>query len=151
MSRMRSRFPQSLMDFLPSPLGRGRGGAGLTFIEVLIAVALLGVIVVTMMAGLSSITLATVHHRQQTTLDLLVRSDVEYINSQGYHTKTSGVPYQNIAAAGYTFSAPLVTYWDPTTATFRATNNENGLQQISITVTAPGGGSERVILLKVHP
>ena len=126
--------------------------AGLTFIEVLIAVALLGVIVVTIMAGLSSITLATVHHRQQTTLDLLVRSDVEYIKSQGYHTRMSGVPYQNIAAAGYTFlTPPLVLYWDPTLASFSAANGENGLQEISVTVTAPGGGSETIILLKVQP
>lgn len=128
-----------------------RGRRGMTFIEVLIAVALLGVIVVTMMAGLSSIALATGHHRQQTTLDLLVRSDAEYIKSQGYLTKASGLVYQNITAAGYTFSTPpVVTYWDPASGTWTAPT-DNGLQQISVTVTAPGGGTEQVILLKVQP
>ena len=137
--------------FLPSSLGRGRGGfrAGLTFIEVLIAVALLGVIVVTIMAGLSSITLATVHHRQQTTLDLLVRSDVEYIKSQAYSPKPAN--YTNISASGYAFSITQVLYWDPNTATFAAANNEFGLQEISVTVSAPGGGSEKIIFLKVQP
>ncbi len=124
---------------------------GMTFIEVLIAVALLGVIVVTMMAGLSSIALATGHHRQQTTLDLLVRSDSEFIKSQGYLTKLSGLQYQNITAAGYTFSTPpLVAYWDRASGTWTATT-DNGLQRISVTVTAPGGGSEQIIVLKVEP
>jgi len=125
----------------------------MTFIEVLIAVALLGVIVVTIMAGLSSITLATVRHRQQTTLDLLVRSDAEYIKSQAYIPKVPSPPppYQNITAAGYTFSTPLVTYWDPVARTFLTTNPDTGLEQISVTVTARGGGTERIILLKVQP
>lgn len=125
----------------------------MTFIEVLIAVALLGVIVVTIVAGLSSITLATVHHRRQTSLDLLVRSEAEYIKSQAYIPKVPSPPpaYQNITAPGYTFSTPLVLYWDPTRLTFRTTNNDNGLQEISVTVTAPGGGTEKIILLKVQP
>jgi Tfp pilus assembly protein PilV len=121
----------------------------MTFIEVLIAVALLGVIVVTMMAGLSSIALATSHHRQQTTLDLLVRSEAEYLKSQTYSAKPA--TYSSISASGYTFSITQVLYWDPASGTFSAANADNGLQQISITVTAPGGGSEQIIVLKVQP
>ncbi|HLB78506.1 MAG TPA: prepilin-type N-terminal cleavage/methylation domain-containing protein, partial [Candidatus Dormibacteraeota bacterium] len=129
-----------------------RGRQGMTFIEVLIAVALLGVIVVTMMAGLSSIALATGHHRQQTTLELLVRSEAEYLKSQAYIPKPPPAgSYQNLSAAGYTFSAPSVLYWDPALGTFTLANNENGLQQITVTVTAPGGGSEQIIVLKVQP
>jgi len=120
----------------------------MTFIEVLIAVALLGMIVVTVVAGLSSIALATAHHRQQTTLDLLVRSDAEYIKSQAYSPKPAN--YSNIAAAGYTFSITQVLYWDPAAKTWTATT-DNGLQEIFVTVTATGGGSERIILLKVQP
>jgi hypothetical protein len=44
----------------------------------------------------------------------------------------------------------VVTYWDPASGTWTAPT-DNGLQQISVTVTAPGGGSERVIVLKVQP
>src|SRR5713101_3312713 len=68
-------------------MGSHRSRQGMTFIEVLIAVALLGVIVVTMMAGLSSIASATGHHRQQTSLELLVRSEAEYLKSQTYSPK----------------------------------------------------------------
>ncbi|TMD07121.1 MAG: prepilin-type N-terminal cleavage/methylation domain-containing protein [Chloroflexi bacterium] len=133
-------------------MGSLRSRQGMTFIEVLIAVALLGVIVVTMMAGLSSIALATGHHRQQTTLDLLVRSEAEFLKSQAYIPKPPPAgSYQNLSAAGYTFSAPSVLYWDPAVGTFSLANNENGLQQISVTVTAPGGGSEQIIVLKVQP
>jgi Tfp pilus assembly protein PilV len=121
----------------------------MTFIEVLIAVALLGVIVVTMMAGLSSIALATGHHRQQTTLDLLVRSEAEDLKSKLYSPRPAN--YATILAPGYTFSITQVLYWDPASGTFSAANADNGLQQISVTVTAPGGGSEQVIVLKVQP
>ena len=121
----------------------------MTFIEVLIAVALLGVIVVTMMAGLSSIALATGHHRQQTTLDLLVRSEAEYLKSQTYSAKPA--TYASLSATGYTVSITQVQYWDPVSGTFSTANTDNGLQQISVTVTAPGGGSEQIIVLKVQP
>ena len=126
---------------------------GMTFIEVLIAVALLGVIVVTIMAGLSSITLATIHHRQQTTLDLLVRSDAEFIKSQAYITQVPSPPppYQNITASGYTFSTPVVSYWSLAVGNFSTSNPDNGLEEISVTVTAPGGGTEQIIVLKVQP
>ena len=141
MSRMR-KFS------LPSPVGRGRGG--LTFIEILIAIALLGVIVVTIMSGLSSITLATIHHRQQTTLDLVVRSDVESLKSQAYSPKPS-TGYTNISAPGYAIAITQVLYWDPASSTWSGANADNGLQQITVTVTAPGGGSEQLIFLKVQP
>jgi Tfp pilus assembly protein PilV len=130
-------------------MGSHRTRQGMTFIEVLIAVALLGVIVVTMMAGLSSIALATGHHRQQTTLELLVRSEAEYLKSQTYSPRPAA--YASLSATGYTVSITQVQYWDPASATFSAANTDNGLQQISVTVTAPGGGSEQVIVLKVQP
>jgi prepilin-type N-terminal cleavage/methylation domain-containing protein len=125
-----------------------RGRRGMTFIEVLIAVALLGVIVVTMMAGLSSIALATGHHRQQTTLELLVRSEAEYLKSQTYSPRPAA--YASLSATGYTVSITQVQYWDPASGTWTAIT-DNGLQQISVTVTAPGGGSEQIIVLKVQP
>ena len=129
-------------------MGSHRSRQGMTFIEVLIAVALLGVIVVTMMAGLSSIALATGHHRQQTTLDLLVRSEAEDLKSKLYSPRPAN--YATISAPGYTFSITQVLYWDPASGTWTAVT-DNGLQQISVTVTAPGGGSEQVIVLKVEP
>ncbi len=157
MSRMASgsasnTSPRSCVPAAACRMFALRRRRGMTFIEVLIAVALLGVIVVTMMAGLSSIALATGHHRQQTTLDLLVRSEAEYLKSQAYIPKPPPAnSYQNLSATGYTFSAPSVLYWDPNTATFSAANNEFGLQQITVTVTAPGGGTEQIIVLKVQP
>jgi prepilin-type N-terminal cleavage/methylation domain-containing protein len=123
---------------------------GMTFIEVLVALGLLGVIVVTIVAAFSSITIATFRHRQQATLDLLVRSDAEYLKSQAYSPKPLA-SYTNIAAAGYAFSAPLVLFWNPGTRTFSAANAESGLQEISVTVTALNGGTERIIVLKVRP
>ncbi len=86
---------------------------GVSLIETVVAIALLAIIVVSILSAFSAITIAAARHKQQTTLDLLTRSDAEYIKSQAY---SPGVPgptlYSNLTAAGYSFSYQ-VTYWDP--------------------------------------
>jgi prepilin-type N-terminal cleavage/methylation domain-containing protein len=120
---------------------------GLTLIEILVALALLGVIVVAIISAFSSTVLATNRHRELTNLDLLTRSDAEYIKSQLYSAKPAN--YQNITASGYTFSYQVL-YWDPNSGTFATTNGENGLQEIVLTVTAPSGVQEKLDFLTVQ-
>ena len=52
---------------------------GVSLIETMMAIALLAIIVVSILSAFSAITIAAARHKQQTTLDLLVRSDAEYI------------------------------------------------------------------------
>ena len=119
---------------------------GFTLLETLIAVALLGVIVVSILSAFSATTLAATRHAQLTALDRWTRSDAEYIKSQAYSTTAT---YTNLAAAGYTFSYQ-VKFYDPVLKTFTALT-DNGLQEIVLTVKGPNSASEQLDFLKVQP
>ena len=122
---------------------------GFSLVETMVALALVGVIVVAVLSAFSSATLAGYRHGQATTLDRLVRSDAEFIKQQAYRAKP-GV-YANLASPGYAF-AVTITYYSPgPPPSFTAANAERGLQQITLTVTGPGGASERLIFFKVRP
>jgi prepilin-type N-terminal cleavage/methylation domain-containing protein len=121
---------------------------GFSLVETMVALALLGVIVVTVLGSFSTVTLAVRRHTTATSLDRLVRSDAEYVKSQAYATKPG--TYATLTAAGYTFAVQIL-YYDPASGTFATTNADNGLQQIVLTVTATAGGSEQLRFLKVQP
>jgi type II secretory pathway pseudopilin PulG len=124
---------------------------GVSLIETVVAIALLAIVVVSILSAFSAITIAAARHKQSTTLDLLTRSDAEYIKSQTY---SPGVPgptvYQNLTAAGYSFSYQ-VSYWDPVLPGFAPGNPDLGLQQLVLTVNGPNGAKETLIFLKVQP
>ena len=123
---------------------------GVSLIETMIAIALLAIIVVSILSAFSAITIAAARHKQSTTLDLLTRSDAEYIKSQTY---SPGVPgptvYLNLTSAGYSFSYQ-VSYWDPILG-FAPGNVDIGLQQLALTVNGPNGARETLTFLKVQP
>lgn len=127
---------------------------GFSLIETMVALALLGVIVVAVLSAFSSATLAGYRHGLDTTLDRLVRSDAEFIKQQAYIPKPPPAgTYANLAAPGYAFVVQ-VQYYSPGPVPargFSPANPEQGLQEIVLTVTAPGGASERLIFFKVRP
>jgi prepilin-type N-terminal cleavage/methylation domain-containing protein len=120
---------------------------GFSLVETAVAIALLGVIVVSILSGFSAATLAGNRHQQLTTLDILTRSDAEYIKSQAYIVKPA--TYTNLAAAGYSFSY-VVNYYLPSNGTFTTLNSENGLQELVLTVTGPSATTEVLYFLKVR-
>ena len=120
---------------------------GVSLIETMVAIALLAIIVVSILSAFSAITIAAARHRQSTTLDLLTRSDAEYIKSQAY--SPSPANYTNLVAGGYSF-AYQVSYFDPILG-FAPGNPDLGLQQLVLTVNGPNGARETLIFLKVQP
>jgi len=124
---------------------RRQGQYGLSLIETIVAIALLGVIVVAVLAAFSAASITAARHQEQATLDLLARSDAEYIKSQAYD-----VAYANLSATGYAFAATVL-YYDPGTNTFAVGNPDQGLEQIQLTVTGPSGSQEKLYFLKVQP
>ena len=62
----------------------GRNVAGVSFIETLIALALLGLIAVAFLSGLFTASKATFIIDEQATAESLARSQMEYVKSQGY-------------------------------------------------------------------
>jgi hypothetical protein len=118
----------------------------------MMAVALLGVIIVAVMSAFSSVAIATSQHARATSLDRLVRSDAEFIKRQAYRPKPPppGV-YANLAAPGYAFAVQVLYYSPFGGGSFTPANPDLGLQEIVLTVTAPGGARETVRFLKVRP
>jgi prepilin-type N-terminal cleavage/methylation domain-containing protein len=122
---------------------------GVSLIETMVAIALLAIIVVSILSAFSAVAIAAARHKQQTTLDLLTRSDAEYIKTQTY--SPSPAVYANLTAAGYSFSYQVL-YYDPTQPqVFSATNTDNGLQELVLTVSGPNGSREILDFLKVQP
>ena len=125
-----------------------RGSRGFSLVETTVALALLGVIVVTVVSAFSTVSVATRRHGVATDLDRLTRSEAEYIKSQRYRGKP--LAYANLAAPGYAFAVQIL-YYNPVNQTFTAANSDVGLQEIVLTVTATAGGSETLRFLKVQP
>jgi prepilin-type N-terminal cleavage/methylation domain-containing protein len=124
---------------------------GFSLIETTVALALLGVIVVTIMSSFSAVTLAATRHQQETTLDRLTRSDAEYIKSQIYSATPKATPYLSLTASGYTFAYQVLYYAAGAPPTFLAANPDVGLQEIVLTVSGPNGSSETLDFLKERP
>jgi prepilin-type N-terminal cleavage/methylation domain-containing protein len=121
---------------------------GFTLVETAIAVALLAVIVISVLSAFSAITIASNRHQEQASLDLLVRSDAEYIKSQPYAV-LNVPPYNNLSPSGYSITY-TVQYWDPNGQNFNGVLDQ-GLQEIVLTARAPHGGTETLRFLKVQP
>jgi prepilin-type N-terminal cleavage/methylation domain-containing protein len=128
-----------------------RASRGFSLIETTVALALLGVIIVTMMGSFSAISLAATRHQQETTLDRLTRSDAEFIKSQAYSALPKATPYVNLTAPGYTFAYQVLYYAGGPPVSFTAANPDLGLEELILTVSGPNGASETVDFLKVQP
>jgi len=126
---------------------------GFSLIETTVAIALLAVIVVAILSAFSATTLAARRHQEETTLDRLARSDIEYIKSQPYSVNNLlPAPYQNLSSSGYTFAYQVLYYSALTNPpNFQSGNPDVGLQEIILTVRGPNGSMEVVDFLKEQP
>lgn len=119
-------------------------------VETMVAVALLGVVVVAVLGAFSTVSVATRRYGVSTNLDRLTRSEAEFIKSQRYQSKPPAPAYANLAAPGYAFAVQIL-YYNPVNQTFSALNNDLGLQEIVLTVSATAGGSETLRFFKERP
>lgn len=105
---------------------------GMTLVEVVIAVGVLGIIAVGFMAALSGSTKALIKADQRTTAESLARSQWEYVKSQPY---TANFTYQKIDLSdpkfGYASSGYAISMTDNKTLA-------NGLQVMTYVVTYDG-------------
>lgn len=61
------------------------GSSGLTLVEIIIAIALIGILAVAFLGGLSNAILSLHIADVRTTAESLARSEMEYVKSQGFH------------------------------------------------------------------
>lgn len=137
------------------PARRGRGEAGETLVETLVAVAILGIAGVSILGGLMASIVGSDYHRHQATAETLVRAAAEAVKGATYQpcpaTYTLPSP-----GAGFASAITRVEYWSGTTVgnpnAFLpncVTAGDQGLQRITLTVTAADGrGTETIQVLK---
>ena len=135
---------------------RAAGGvpdAGFSLVETLIAVAILGIGVVTVVGGMmTSITVSDLDRRQaegQTAL----RAYAEAVAGDTYTGCASSYPATAFSVPSGWTAAMTVTYWSTATSTFAAAcGTDSGLQRVTLTLTATDGrGSESLRLGKRAP
>ncbi len=106
---------------IPSPSLKARGRSlaqsqkGLGLIEVLIAVAILGVVAVVFLSSLATSSKATIIADEQTKAESLTRSELEYIKSQPF----SETPWSyDVSTTGYSTDSSYPSWWDDTDPDF---------------------------------
>ena len=110
-----------------------RSNTGYSLIETLIAVVILGVIGIAVFTGLSTAASANIVSDEQTTAGSIARRQIESIQQQAYDSINNPPVYTLITdlPAGYSIVTPVVTRLDPKN---NGTGNDDGLQEISVTV-----------------
>jgi prepilin-type N-terminal cleavage/methylation domain-containing protein len=121
------------------------GQKGTTLIEVLIAIAILGMIAVPFLTALSTSSRALIIADERTTAESLIRSEIEYVRSQDY----CNAPWSyNVTSAGSTPSSdppcwPVESHALPDSCkdyslTVNASLIVDGIRKITVTVWRDG-------------
>jgi prepilin-type N-terminal cleavage/methylation domain-containing protein len=114
------------------------GERGLTLIEILVALGILAAVAVVFLIGMSTSSKAVMVSQESVTADSLAKSQMEYIKSQPYDDDLNHNPPQ------YTKLTNIPAGYDITITAARlnpdndATDDDDGLQQITVTVTRDG-------------
>jgi type II secretory pathway pseudopilin PulG len=139
------------------PLGeRGEDSdRGETLLELIIAIAILGVCVVAIGSGIAmSITISALHRNQASAQDAL-HNYAETLQNSYVPCTTSTAPnyaqnLKQLAPSSWPGPTVVVEYWIPTTATFSPTcppGGDAGLQQVALTqADASGRVSESLVV-----
>ena len=122
---------------------KGRSGGketGITMIETVIGLAIIGLVMVAFLSGLATASRGTILSREQTTAESLVRSEIEYVRSCAYEPDASTYPVDPGLTIPVSWALPL-----PVVEPVHAT--DDGLQKV--TVSAEHNG-ETILSLVIY-
>jgi len=126
---------------------------GVTLVEVLIAIALIGAILTAFLSTLSAATAALIINDQRATAESLARSQMEFVKSQGYNSSRTYLKIPNIPAGYEIWSINSINstvrvvnggpnddvlgvFWNSTGN--RPALNDTGLQKIALLIRHQG-------------
>ena len=105
---------------------------GFSLIEVLIAIALLGIIAVAFLGGLATASKALVIADERTTAESLARSQMEYVKNQDYDATNNPPQYSLLSNIPGNYTITIIPErLDPNGD---GTGNDYGIQKITVTV-----------------
>lgn len=144
--------PLQIIKRLSLSLGRE---SGVTLIETLVALAILGLIVPAFIGGLGTAAKATIIADEQATAESLARGEIECVKSQDYYSPGEG-QYQNreqryeefVMPSGYS-TETTVTPIDPNTGEDLNPGQDKGIQKIEVEVSRNGTPVLEIVDYKV--
>jgi prepilin-type N-terminal cleavage/methylation domain-containing protein len=128
--------------------------AGLTLIEVLVAVVIMGIVFVAILFGMTSSIFMSRVHRIQANQELIMRNFAEAVDSVSYKTCANPSDYATASPtpsppSEYSVTVTSIAYWDGNSATTSTAffpspspsscPPDNGLQEIKLRVDPPDG------------
>jgi prepilin-type N-terminal cleavage/methylation domain-containing protein len=106
---------------------------GFSLIEVLLAMALVGILGTAVPGALSTANKTTITNNEHTMSESLARSQMDYVQNQPYDSANTTPVYTLLSnlPSGYSIVTPMAARLDPKGD---GTANDDGLQQIIVTV-----------------
>ncbi len=105
---------------------------GFSLIEVVIALALLGIIAIAVLSGLATASIALIIADERATAESLARSQMEYVKSIDYVDEATSYPAASIPQehidAGYSATITALPLHNP----------DDGIQKITVTISHNG-------------
>lgn len=118
----------------------------MTLVEVLVAIAIMGIAVTSIVSGLASASMASGRHRKLVNADAIVRSDAELLKQQvrsgGYVPQANTTSYSLPAPSnGYSIAITSVSCWYSTAPTIfsACTSNTDAAQKLTLSAASPDG------------
>lgn len=123
---------------------------GVSLVEVLVAVTLMGLTFTAIVGGLTTSVVGSGIQRQQATADTILRSYGDAVKAAAYVDCARAADYEPADVSytvsdGFAADATVVRYWhvsqaDPDTGTFTgACSSDEGLQRVTVEVSSVGG------------
>jgi prepilin-type N-terminal cleavage/methylation domain-containing protein len=142
---------------------RLRRDDGVTLVEILVAVSILGIALVTLMGGLWTAIVSSDQHRKEASAGVALRTYAEAVQNASYTGCATTSTYAPAAVGfttpgGYTASVTTAEYWhpsgtDPNTGTFDTTcSTDQGLERLTLSVASSDSrATETIQVLKRKP
>jgi len=133
----------------------GSNDDGETLIELIIAVAIMGITVVAIVGGIATSILISDIHRKQTTAGAYVRSYAEAV--AGHYDASASPSYLPSAVGfaaptGFTAAVTSVKCWNDTSGVFSGCTAANALQQVTLSVASTDSrASESLVVVVRQP
>ena len=144
---------------MPGPL-RSNRDSGVTLVELMVAIAILGVAVVAIVGGMATAITTSDAHRKSVTAGIVAQNYAEQLKAAAYNASCSTPLASKYppapATTGYNTTLTSIEYWNAGTtapATFAdSCVTDPGIQRLTIKVDATDGrASQTVVVTKRNP